>query len=274
MGKEDWIGKVVRLRGSSNDEFYSTPEFVQDFMDKMLTDPKVKPMLKGKVVCCPCDTDESEFVKWFRAHQDGLGLKEVWNFVDYYSPQVLKADFIITNPPFHKVNEWLRWLCSNGKKWAVVKSSTTCYCYRDASLLTEREYDISYHLAGRWAFNRPDGSQGSVDVLYSSNFVDYECLKEAPTELKYMDDGAELPPVYTLTNQKFLSKFRYDPVYYISNVKQNGVPRDAKFVALPYLFECNKIKGWKKVAVTQGGDAKVNGKIPFQRMIWERVNEQ
>jgi len=262
--RQEWTVKARALRENPNDEFYSTPEFVEDFFDKLFADPRVT--LKGSIVCCPCDTDESEFPKWLRAHQEELGIKEVWNFVDYYNAKVLEADFIITNPPFHGVNDWLRWLCVKGKKWAVVKGiASPCVFgirYKDPP-------GISYWYAGRWTFNRPEGiAPSSADVCYVSNFSNYEFAKEQPTRLTINTDPKYHPPVYEFKEGNTASRMFDAPVYFIENPKKTGVPPDAKFVALPTHFELNHIEGWVKVYLTSGAEGKVNGKVQFQRIIW------
>jgi len=267
MSRKEWADKARALRCNPNDEFYSTPEFVEDFFDKLFCDPRVKPMLKGAIVCCPCDTDESEFPKWLRSHQEELGIKEVWNFVDYYNAKVLEADFIITNPPFHRVTDWLRWLCRRGKKWAVVRGIVSPWIF--GTLFFKDPPEISYWYAGRWMFNRPDGmAPSSVDVCYVSNFSDYDFAKEEPTRLTINTDPEYHPAVYEFNEGNRTSRMFDAPVYFIENPKKNGVPPDAKFVALPTLFELNHIVGWVKVYLTNGGEGKVNGKITFQRIIW------
>ena len=267
--RQEWTSNIRGLRKHPNDEFYSTPEFVEDFFDKLFADPRVKPMLKGSIVCCPCDTDESEFPKWLRAHQEELGIKEVWNFVDYYNSKVLEADFIITNPPFHGLNDWLKWLCYKGKKWAVVKGSVTPWIF--GLVFYKDPPEISYWKAGRWMFNRPEGiAPSSVDVCYISNFSNYEFAKEEPTRLTINTDPEYHPAVYEIKEGSMASRMFDAPVYFIENPKKNGVPPDAKFVALPTLFEMNHIEGWVRVALSGGFSTNmmVNGKHPFSRIVW------
>jgi hypothetical protein len=74
--------------------------------------------------------------------------------------------------------------------------------------------------------------------------------------------------VYEFNEGNRTSRMFDAPVYFIENPMKNGVPPDAKFVALPTLFELNHIEGWVKVYLTSGAEGKVNGKIPFQRVIW------
>jgi len=254
--------KVQRARRVNDNEFYSTEEFVTDFMEKIFADPKCKDIFRGKIVCCPCDTEKSEFVKFFQKHQESLGIKEVWYFVDYFNPKVLEADYIITNPPFHQVNKWLKWLSDNGKKWAVVKGFINCYYNRKCNRILDPP-ETSYYDAGDWQFDRPDGTKKGVGVLYSSNFADYT-YSRAPKELFYSDYKH---PTYT--NNKIITDA---PLYYIENCSKNGVPKDAKYIALSARFEVNKIKGWKKCYTTNGYFGTVNGKAPFTRVIWEKEN--
>lgn len=251
--------KFHLAKRKNDNEFYSTSEFVADFMEKIFNDPKCKDVFRGKIVCCPCDTEDSEFVKYFKSRFTELGLKDLWYFVDYYNPKVLDADFIVTNPPFHGLNKWLRWLSDNGKKWAVVKGILRCR-YKEAKTIIQDAPETSYYDADWREFNRPDGTKKRIHVLYSSNFTDYT-YSRAPKEIFYSD----------YTHPTFDTKIITDaPIYYIENCKKNGVPRDAKYIALSALFEVNKIKGWTKYAILNSTYGTVNGKNVFERIIWKR----
>ena len=251
--------KIHRCRQEADGEFYSTKDFVEDFMEKLFADPKVS--FKGAKICCPCDTEKSEFVKYFQRNFERLELAGLDYFVDYYNPKVLEADYIITNPPFHQVNKWLKWLSANGKKWAVVKGFLNCYYDRDCNFIKDPP-ETSYFDAGGWWFDRPDGTKKGVGVLYSTNFADYTYSRQ-PKVLTYSDYPHPTYETKVLTDA---------PVYYIVNAKKNGVPKDAKYVGLSARFEVNKIKGWKKICSTNGVFGLVNGKRLFERIIWEKEN--
>lgn len=63
---------LVEARKSKNDEFYTLYE---DIEKEVL---KFKNKFEGKVVYCPCDTPDSNFVKFFKDNFDNLKLKELY----------------------------------------------------------------------------------------------------------------------------------------------------------------------------------------------------
>lgn len=83
--------------GKTSDEFYSTKEFVEKCMSQIKPD-----VFTNKIVYMPADTEESEFVKYFKAH---IPYKElIYTSDDMFTHKdiVEYADIIYTNPPFSK----------------------------------------------------------------------------------------------------------------------------------------------------------------------------
>lgn len=81
-----------------NDEFYT----LYDDVEKMVKIFK-KEYYKDKIIYCPFDSDESNFVKYFKDHKDDLQYKELlytWDDYKNHHDLFLKADIIISNPPF------------------------------------------------------------------------------------------------------------------------------------------------------------------------------
>ena len=82
-------GKVL-YSGGNNDECY-TPDYA------------VKPILeyipKGKIVWCPFDTEESQFVKQI-SKTNHLEYSHSNNGQDFFQYQPSEWDIIISNPPF------------------------------------------------------------------------------------------------------------------------------------------------------------------------------
>lgn len=83
--------KMDKVAGSGNDEFY-TPEYA------------IKPMLKyipkGSIVWCPFDTEESLFVKIFKESGYNVIYSHLDNGEDFFTIEVPKCDYIISNPPY------------------------------------------------------------------------------------------------------------------------------------------------------------------------------
>lgn len=66
----------------------------------------VEPLLKylepfrDKIIWCPFDTEESEFVKVFKENGYNVVFSHIWNGQDYFTYEPDKWDLLISNPPF------------------------------------------------------------------------------------------------------------------------------------------------------------------------------
>jgi hypothetical protein len=95
--------------------------------------PYLKQRPEIKTVWCPCDKEESEFVKVLKNN----GYKVIFSHIDYgqdflkYEPTE-QYDAIITNPPFSIKNEIVKRCIDLGKPWALLLSAT---CIQSASLV-------------------------------------------------------------------------------------------------------------------------------------------
>lgn len=124
-----------RAKREKNDEFYTRYEDIEKEMVHYTEH------LKGKVVYCPCDDWRwSNFVKYFKDNFHTLGLKALvatnydigegaWKYTydgenetadrlegngDFLSEECTRikdeCDIVITNPPFSKFREFVKWL--------------------------------------------------------------------------------------------------------------------------------------------------------------------
>ena len=94
----DKSAKCSHKRNSVDfNEFYTLYEEA----DKFLT-PYLSYINKAKTIYCPCDSEESNIVKWLKDHCNATILYQ--HEKDFNSEEIrnemLKADIIITNPPF------------------------------------------------------------------------------------------------------------------------------------------------------------------------------
>ena len=85
--------KHIHTSLGNNDECY-TPRYavepLLEFMDNC----------KNKIIWCPFDTEESEFVKVFRENNFNIVLSHVKNGQNFLNYEPQKWDLIISNPPF------------------------------------------------------------------------------------------------------------------------------------------------------------------------------
>lgn len=83
------------------DEYYtmmSTVEEIFNIIDKR--------QFKDKIIYSPCDDENSNFVKYIKSHKDELQYKEYIYTSDDYNNHIdifEKCDYVITNPPFSKI---------------------------------------------------------------------------------------------------------------------------------------------------------------------------
>lgn len=84
-------------------------------------EPIIKYIPKNWVIWCPCDTDDSEFVKLLKEN----GNKVIYSHIDYnqdcftYEPKE-HFDCIITNPPFKGKTKFMNRFMSFNKPFAIL----------------------------------------------------------------------------------------------------------------------------------------------------------
>ena len=97
-----------------DDEWYTTKEDVEYFIEN-------SKIPKNKIIWCPFDTKDSNFVKIFKKH----GYKVVYSHIltgkDFFKYQPKKWDIICSNPPFRNKHLLLDRLLEFGdKQWALI----------------------------------------------------------------------------------------------------------------------------------------------------------
>ena len=96
-----------RAIAAKNDEYYTPMKTVQRVFEVYLKTYD----FTDKIIYCPCDSTESNFVKYLTAHKSDLqykGLIYTWDDYNGHGSLFNKADIIITNPPFSKlIHEFL-----------------------------------------------------------------------------------------------------------------------------------------------------------------------
>ena len=118
MGLND---NLIKARRAKNDEFYTQLSDIEKELKHY------KEHFKDKIVYCNCDTEESNFVKYFRDNFKELELKELLytglpvDFRSEESIELLKeADIIVTNPPFSLFGEYITQLIEHKKKFLII----------------------------------------------------------------------------------------------------------------------------------------------------------
>lgn len=159
-------------------EFYTLYEEVEYIFDHLTED------FTNKIIYCPFDSDESNFVKYIKANKDKLKYKEFWyTSDDWYNHLDLieKADYIISNPPFSElINHYkiegnkkgklsdqgiLRTFTKMNKKYLLFGCILSLWKYKHIC-----NDNIRYYRRKFSNFMRPDGSlQTHSSVVYITN---------------------------------------------------------------------------------------------------------
>ncbi len=90
----------------------------------------VEPLLKylevfrDKIIWCPFDTEESEYVKIFQENNYKVIYSHIWNGQDFYNYEPKKWDLIISNPPFSNKRNMFERVLSFKKPFALLMTIT------------------------------------------------------------------------------------------------------------------------------------------------------
>ena len=111
------------------DEYYTRYEHVKNIFERYIPNEE----LKDKIIYCPCDSDESNFVIYLKEHKDDIQYKELIYTSDDYNTHLdlfEKCDIIITNPPFSKIiKEFIPILNKVNKKFFILGSMVSLWKY-------------------------------------------------------------------------------------------------------------------------------------------------
>ena len=205
-----------RAKYNKDDEFYTLYETVSNELIHY------KDELRGKVIYCNCDTNESNFVKFLNDVKEEWGIKEVIHTslqegVDFRSEEsveILKrCDVVISNPPFSLAREYYKQILKYGKDYIILVNLnffTIDFVFDE--IKNERAFLGKSITNGHTNFLRPDGStkQVSTFFLQSFKYFDKQDFKfhicEDDEEYEYFDDTdylsvdktKEIPEIYDI----------------------------------------------------------------------------
>ena len=198
------VEKIRYARKMKDDEFYTQRCTIED---EMAYWPN---LFQNKTVYCNCDTDESEFVRFFKDNFNRLGLTRLiyssynpngrgqYSIVesthtqtytleengDFRSDECIRlldmSDIVVTNPPFSLLREFI-WLMHNHKKDYLIVGSLLTICTQDLKSLLGTFIKLGYtHHSGHMNFKVPSDFQiyshsqntKSVHIINGETFVD------------------------------------------------------------------------------------------------------
>ena len=129
-------------RSSKKDEFYTLYDDVKFELDHYID------QFKDKVIYCPCDTEESAFVKYF-LELEAKGLIKEFIYTsfnngsgtDFLSDSAIDgykhSDIIVTNPPFSLFRQFLSLLDDLNKKFMIWGTNNGVLYKKTAEMLVK-----------------------------------------------------------------------------------------------------------------------------------------
>ncbi len=158
--------KEILWSKGKNDECY-TPDY------------GVKPILKyipkDKIVWCPFDKEDSEFVKQIRNPVVHSHIDNGQNFFDYEPDE---WDIIISNPPFTKKRKYFERAISFNKPFALIMTNTWLNDKAPTQVFEGKDLQLLM-FDSRMRFIMPDGRDNNK-ITFSSS---YYCWNFLPKQI-------------------------------------------------------------------------------------------
>ena len=86
--------------------------------------PIVKYLPKDKIIWCPFDKEDSEFVKVLTEQGYKVVYSHIENGQDFYTYEPKEWDILVSNPPFTNMRQIFERALSFGKPFALIMSNT------------------------------------------------------------------------------------------------------------------------------------------------------
>lgn len=155
--------KLDVVASSGNDEFY-TPKYA--------VSPIIEYIEKDKIVWCPFDTNESNFVKMFQE----IGIKVVYshldNGTDFFNCDVPNCDCIVSNPPYSLKTEVFERLFNINKPFAMLVGVVGLFeSKRRFNLFKNNDFEIMYFNKRISYFKDYKEQKPSLNPPFSSVYV-------------------------------------------------------------------------------------------------------
>lgn len=107
----------LHTSSGANDECYTYSYAVEPLLEYL-------ERFRGKIIWCPFDTEESEYVKVFKAHGHKVVYSHIEYGQDFYKYEPEEWDILITNPAFSNKTEMFKRVISFGKPFAILMNIT------------------------------------------------------------------------------------------------------------------------------------------------------
>ena len=201
MSEEKPIEKprAVKLVYNLNDD-YRTPRYLVSCLDTFIFDFMQRHNINRKlVVYCPFDTEESEYVRYFKENGAEVIHGDVKTGQDFFENPIPECDLVISNPPFSRKREIFSKLFAAGIPFALLMNLQAMQYQEMGQLFVEEQQRTE-----AIQFIIPD-KKVSFDGHTSAFCSGYYCWKFVEktsfVHLPHNNSGKFYVPAYSLTKQ-------------------------------------------------------------------------
>lgn len=160
--------KQLMYSPGNNDECY-TPDYAVEAILEFIPD--------GKIIWCPFDTEESEFVKQI-SKQNLVVYSHISTGQDFFNYEPDNWDIIISNPPFTNKRKYFERALSFKKPFALIMSNTWLNDSAPKQLFKDNDLQLLM-FDKRMKFRSPDGRSNNK-ITFSSS---YYCWNFLPKQI-------------------------------------------------------------------------------------------
>lgn len=155
--------KLDQVANSGNDEFF-TPLYA--------IKPIIKYIKENSTIWCPFDTEESLFVKEFRALSHKVIATHIKNGEDFFNIKVPDCDYIISNPPYSVKGKVFNRLFEIGKPFAMLVGVVGLFESQNRfEMFRDNDFEIMY-MSRRIAYFKDYSEQKpSLNPPFSSVYL-------------------------------------------------------------------------------------------------------
>lgn len=124
---------------------------------------------KDKIIWCPFDTENSNFVKVLTANDYQIEYSHIANGQDFYSYQPERWDIMASNPPFTGKRHIFERALSLGKPFALLMSLTWLNDSAPKDLFKDKELQLLM-FRDRIKYLKPDGTLIDNKITFASAY--------------------------------------------------------------------------------------------------------
>lgn len=135
--------------------------------------PIIKYLPKDKIIWCPFDKEDSEFVKVLTEQGYKVVYSHIENGQDFYTYEPKEWDILVSNPPFTNKRQIFERALSFGKPFALIMSNTWLNDSAPKQVFKDKQLQILF-FEERMKFSNNGVVQNKI--TFSSSYFCYNLL--------------------------------------------------------------------------------------------------